>query len=110
MNEEIGTRIVCAAVNVKWPDGKKIQLVGVRHWDYAMQEQFQKYEIDYGLELLYSDDEQGFLTNEYDPTVNNYRFVTRTEAWKIAEAAEQIIRRCGGDDIDGGTLYSENLY
>lgn len=27
MNEEIGTRIVCAAVNVKWPDGKKIQLI-----------------------------------------------------------------------------------
>lgn len=110
MNEKIGTRIVCAAVNVEWLDGNKIQLVGVRHWDYEMWAQFQKYESDYGSEILYYEDEQGFLTNEYDPSVNNYRFVTRTEAWKIAEAAGQIIRRCGGDDADGGTLYSENLY
>lgn len=38
------------------------------------------------------------------------RFMTRTEAWKIAEKAGQIRFRCGGDDADGGTLYSENLY
>lgn len=37
-------------------------------------------------------------------------FHTRTEAWKIAEAAGQIFRRCGGDTVNGGTLYSENLY
>lgn len=37
-------------------------------------------------------------------------FLTRTEAWSIALAAGQIIRRVGGNDTDGGTLYSENLY
>ena len=110
MNEEIGTRIVCAAVNVEWSDGKKIQLVGVRHWDYAMRPQFKAFKSLHELSDYGYTDEQGFLTNKYDPAVNNYRFVTRTEAWKIAKAAGQIIRRCGGDDADGGTLYSENLY
>lgn len=37
-------------------------------------------------------------------------YYNRTEAWKIAEAAGQILRRCGGDTANGGTLYSENLY
>lgn len=37
-------------------------------------------------------------------------FLTRQEAWKVAEAAGQIRRRVGGDAADGGTLYSENLY
>lgn len=37
-------------------------------------------------------------------------FMTRQEAWKVAEAAGQIIARCGGDAIDGGYLFSENLY
>ena len=34
-------------------------------------------------------------------------FLTREEAWPIALAAGQIIRRVGGDE---GRLYSENLY
>jgi hypothetical protein len=34
-------------------------------------------------------------------------FKTREEAWSIAEAANQIIRRVGGDN---GKLFSENLY
>ncbi|CAE6710389.1 hypothetical protein [Candidatus Nitrotoga fabula] len=37
-------------------------------------------------------------------------FMTRTEAWHVAQASGQILRRCGGDDANGGTLYSENLY
>ena len=32
------------------------------------------------------------------------------KAWKIAEPAGQIRRRIGGDTINGGTLFSENLY
>ena len=48
-------------------------------------------------------EEQGFITSKY-------RFVTRQEAWKIAVEQKQIVRRVGGDDSDGGTLYSENLY
>jgi outer membrane protein assembly factor BamB len=43
--------------------------------------------------------EQGFVTTEGE-------FVNRHEAWKIAQAANQIIRNTGG----GGTLYSEDIY
>ena len=42
---------------------------------------------------------QGFLTNKN-------RFVSRKEAWVIAENANQIIDNSGGY----GTLYSEDLY
>lgn len=43
---------------------------------------------------------QGFVDNRGN-------FLTREEAWPIAVAAGQIIRRVGGDE---GCLYSENLY
>lgn len=42
---------------------------------------------------------QGFLTNKN-------KFVTREEAWIIAERENQIIKQSGGH----GTLYSEDLY
>lgn len=42
---------------------------------------------------------QGFVTDAE-------RFVDREEAWKIAEAAGQIIRQ----NITPGTLYSEDLW
>ena len=54
-------------------------------------------------DFSYDKECQGFLTSKY-------RFVTRTEAWRIALRQRQIVRRCGGDTINGGTLYSENLY
>lgn len=38
---------------------------------------------------------------------NCYQFLTREEAFEVAYAAGQILRRCGGDD---GKLFSENLY
>jgi hypothetical protein len=44
--------------------------------------------------------EQGFLTS-------TGRFVGREEALSIARAANQIIKRCGGDEDE---LYSENLW
>lgn len=86
-------RIVCAA---NYKDG--FMLCGVRHWDQLMRAQF----------LLVHDRlsyqwEQGFIDNRGN-------FLTRQEAWKVAEAAGQIIRRVGGDEANGGTLYSENLY
>lgn len=37
-------------------------------------------------------------------------YLDRQEAWKVAEAAGQIVRRVGGDTVKGGTPYSENLY
>jgi len=47
--------------------------------------------------------EQGFLDNKRE-------FLSRTEAWKVAVSANQLVSRCGGDSSNGGTLYSENLY
>lgn len=44
--------------------------------------------------------EQGFITNKN-------RFVSRKEAWVIAENAGQIIRN---KDQNVGTLFSEHLY
>jgi hypothetical protein len=92
-------RIVSAAN--KYGD---VILVGVRHgsedmyslWDNVL-------EHDGAFFDNYGREEQGFITSKY-------RFVTRTEAWKIAVEQKQIVRRVGGDDSDGGTLYSENLY
>jgi hypothetical protein len=36
--------------------------------------------------------------------------MNRLEAWEVAWAAGQIIKRVGNDTMNGGTLYSENLY
>ena len=44
--------------------------------------------------------EQGFV-DQYGV------FLNRKQALGVAEEAEQIIRRCGGDDTE---LFSENLY
>lgn len=48
----------------------------------------------------YHDWEQGFVTSQY-------RFISREEAWNIAEKQGQIIR---DKDKCVGTLYSEHLY
>lgn len=86
-------KIVCAACrNRKTGD----IIAGVRHWDEIMRAQV-------GDDVDGAEWEQGFLDNKC-------RFLTRQKAWGVAEAASQIIRRCGGDGAKGGTLYSENLY
>lgn len=84
-----GRRIVCAANR-----NKETLLIGVRHWDAHMHKQ---------LKLLATKPrkwEQGFIDQQGV-------FLTREEAWVVATAAGQIIRRVGGDE---GCLYSENLY
>lgn len=86
--------IVCAAMRCKEP---KMIVCGVRHGDLTM---FDDTDIKQYVELF---DEEGFVDNKGV-------FLSRTEAWKVAEAAGQIKRRVGGDTIDGGTLFSENLY
>ena len=87
--------IVCAAMR----DTKTGKVIcSVRHWDELSRQRFNSQE-----EAMDFDDEQGFVDNKY-------QFLTRTEAWQVAEAAGQIKRRCGGDTANGGTLYSENLY
>ena len=92
-------RIVSAANNYG-----VVILIGVRHgsedmyslWDNVL-------EHDGAFFDNHGREEQGFITSKH-------RFVTRQEAWKIAVEQKQIVRRVGGDDSDGGTLYSENLY
>ena len=87
-------RIVCAA-NLFDND---VLVTGVRHYDSVMHKTI----------ALLGDKIQGRAVQGF---IDKYgQFHTRTEAWKIAVAADQIFRRCGGDDRDGGTLYSENLY
>lgn len=79
-------RVVCAALR----HGSTI-ICGPRHWD----------SICRGTSK--GGWEQGFVDQRGV-------FLTREEAWKVAEAAGQILRRVGGDDMNGGRLYSENLY
>lgn len=86
-------RVVCAACRSS-VTGQMI--LGPRHFDTVMRVHADKYpNVDF--------DEQGFI-DQWGVYMN------RQEAWKVAEAANQIYRRCGGDEAKGGTLYSENLY
>ena len=89
-------RVVCAAV--LYADNRLI--LGPRHFDPTMHAQWDA--------IIYANyagliDEQGFIDQ-------HGVFMNRQEAWKVAEAAGQILYRCGGDTYNGGTLYSENLY
>lgn len=90
----VGERIVCAAHAY---EGKAV--LCVRHGDEFIQRVFAPTSMAQRALMK----EQGFYTNWL-------RYVSRTEAWKIAVSAQQIIRRVGGDSTNGGTLYSENLY
>lgn len=88
----VGRRIVCAAN--RNPRTKRM-ILGARHFDHLMQQA--------GGKMTRMFVEQGFIDQRGE-------FLNRQEAWKVAEAAGQIIRRCGVDTANGGTLYSENLY
>lgn len=88
-------RVVCAAC--KLDDGTFV--IGARHMDgimYATKERI-------GKGWMHDPEAQGFIDQRGV-------FMTREEAWKVAEAAGQILRRCGGDTLHGGHLFSENLY
>ena len=90
MEDRSQRRVVCAA-NM-FPDGTII--LGARHWDPLMCQQANALGIKGGTE------EQGFI--------DQWRvFMTREEAWLVAEAAGQIIYR---GNWGSGVLYSENLY
>lgn len=91
-------RIVCAAM--KNSVGEII--IGIRHYDSIMHNHIDSMENSKEWRKL-NTIQQGFV-DQYGT------FYSRTDAWKIAESEGQIIRRCGGDTRNGGTLYSENLY
>ena len=90
-------RIVCAAV--AYPKRPDIMLVGPRHFDNVMNDQYCRF-FTRGTALGEEESVQGFLDQ-------HGKFLTREDAYEVAKNAGQIIRRCGGDD---GKLFSENLY
>lgn len=88
-------RIVCAAV--QYPDGS--MLVGPRHFDNIMLQQYRKLGLQYEEDVAIS----GFLDQDGN-------FLNRQEAWVIAMEKGQVRHRTSGDTREGGTLFSENLY
>lgn len=91
--------VVCAANRHTDADLRVWLLLGPRHWGPTMRHQAKMLPFDaHALEW-----EQGFIDQRGE-------FLTREEAWKVAEAAGQIFQRVGGDTINGGRLFSENLY
>lgn len=90
-------RVVCAANRLG-----RIIVLGARHFDWMMHEQIALLEqVDETLDSNVAHHwEQGFIDQKGE-------FMTRQEAWIVAEAAGQIIRRVGGD---GEKLFSENIY
>lgn len=87
----IGRRVVCAAIR-----NSNFEIIcGPRHFDAVMQAQ-----IDVSGGHVWDRADQGFV----DQFGN---WLSREEAWAVAHAAGQVVRRVGGD---GERLYSENLY
>lgn len=84
-------RVVCAA-NLY---GGGVMLVGPRHFDATMRDQFRRFGLKHDAPHV-----QGFIDQFGE-------FMTREEAHKVASEQGQIRHRCGGDEA---TLYSENLY
>lgn len=85
-------RIVAAAN--RYPNG--FMAVGVRHCDAIMGAQI----LAAGIEPVGANEIQGFLDSKG-------QFHTREQAWVIAMAAGQVIKRVSGD---GNKLFSENIY
>lgn len=84
-------RVVCAA-NLY---GNGVMLVGPRHFDATMRDQFRRFKLTPGAPHV-----QGFIDQWGD-------FMTREEALQVAREQGQIRHRCGGDEAE---LFSENLY
>ena len=91
-------RVVCAAIRAE--DGDII--VGIRHYSPDMRAQINS-RFDGGKFLCRGGDEQGFV-DQFGT------YMTRQEAWIVAQSNGQIIQKVDGNEANGGTLYSENLY
>lgn len=92
-------RVVCAAVQL----GPYIVL-GARHYYMLMRAYIDQIGEDwYDLKSRAYEEKQGFIDQHGE-------FLSREEAWNVAKAAGQIVQEVGGNDLNGGTLYSENLY
>lgn len=97
---EFQQRIVCAAN--KSECGHIV--LGIRHFDMQMHNHIKLIRDALKLPNL-KFKEQGFIDNQG-------KFLTREEAWIVAEKSGQIYKRVGGDmSINNvGKLFSENLY
>ena len=91
--------VVCAANRYTDADLRVWLLLGPRHWGPTMRHQAKMLPFDAHAVAW----EQGFIDQRGE-------FLTREEAWKVAQDAEQIFQRVGGDTVNGGHLFSENLY
>lgn len=93
----LGRVVVCSALSVL---GRDTIICGPRHFDATMRKQLEL------LQLTFSDLKeepvivQGFI-DQFGV------FMSREEAWIVAQSAGQIKHRVGGD---GTKLFSENLY
>jgi hypothetical protein len=90
------SRIVCSACK---PKNSDIIICSPRHLDGTCRAILKSIAVDEKDKFILPSG-QGFV-DQYGTWFN------REEAYIIAKANNQIIRRCGGDE---GTLYSENLY
>lgn len=94
-----GQRVVCAAMRL--PGTEKV-IASPRHWDDVARAQVRVLPpLDHATWRDHA--EQGFIDQRG-------QFMNRQQAWLVAVAAGQILRRVGGDSANGGTLYSENIY
>lgn len=92
-------RVVCAAVRSS--DGYLV--LGIRHYSQDMHQQIAEREDGHKFAHRH-DEDQGFVDQ-------HGIFMSREEAYKIAEAAGQILRpEACGEGLNGPKLYSEGIY
>lgn len=99
-------RIVCAANRFTFADGTQLVVTGVRHWDPLMHAQVGVMSKQSWMDMVR--EEQGFVDNKT-------QFLSREEAWVVAQEADQILTLVGSQhllrsDDPSNKLYSENLY
>lgn len=101
MTDRSERRVVCAAIRAA--DGSL--LLGIRHYSRDMHKQIDARAHTDGKHFLRRmDEDQGFVDQ-------NGVFMSREEAYKVAEAAGQIrYPEACGEGLNGPKLYSEGLY
>lgn len=95
-------RIVCAAVLMKNEKGDCVKLLGPRHWDETMHQQFEDMNLD---------------TRDFDPETQVEGFIdqwgtffNREESLLIARRAGQLDGRQKTGNPASTELFSEDLY
>jgi hypothetical protein len=98
-NDTPQRRVVCAAIRAA--DGSL--LLGIRHYSRDMYKQIAARHDGFKFKHR-RDEDQGFVDQRGV-------WMSREEAYQVAEAAGQIVRpEACGQGLDGPKLYSEGLY